>query len=134
MAEVYPRPRGEYALSALGATDQIGLPPPTRGIQLRYSGMRGNSRSTPAHAGNTFALALRRLCSGVYPRPRGEYCLKPADALSIRGLPPPTRGIPQRGWAAGVTIRSTPAHAGNTQRLRHMSRRVQVYPRPRGEY
>ena len=51
-------------------------------------------RSTPAHAGNTGSLKRGGCGVAVYPRPRGEYMEYCPAGVSIKGLPPPTRGIP----------------------------------------
>ena len=50
---VYPRPRGEYRSIAARETDNLGLPPPTRGILVLSCMHWICIRSTPAHAGNT---------------------------------------------------------------------------------
>ena len=91
-------------------------------------------RSTPAHAGNTGAGATRRDFDAVYPRPRGEYRQSASIREGVQGLPPPTRGIPQRVQPIQAAKGSTPAHAGNTALDRACLVVEQVYPRPRGEY
>ena len=111
-----------------------GLPPPTRGIPRKANRLDGYKGSTPAHAGNTFALAHIHIITPVYPRPRGEYEVAPADAVIDAGLPPPTRGILPRLIRAAPRERSTPAHAGNTPRVPPLPPNESVYPRPRGEY
>ena len=131
---VYPRPRGEYARAAgeRGQTD--GLPPPTRGIHHTYIRAFPALRSTPAHAGNTAHGGVLSKRGEVYPRPRGEYRVMWASPSAPHGLPPPTRGIPQRNPHGYASLRSTPAHAGNTRPVTSLSSRARVYPRPRGEY
>ena len=95
---------------------------------------RQRARSTPAHAGNTAPKAAAPPPARVYPRPRGEYAIGLYPMRRIRGLPPPTRGIPLVRRIFALTIGSTPAHAGNTYRRASGSSGMPVYPRPRGEY
>ena len=60
-----------------------------------------------------------------------------ADANSkskTRGLPPPTRGIPNKEALREANVGSTPAHAGNTTQGEPIAVHRGVYPRPRGEY
>ena len=131
---VYPRPRGEYQVGAAMRPLLEGLPPPTRGILRGERADLSRRRSTPAHAGNTNAHAENPNPPAVYPRPRGEYRLTALRAAGIRGLPPPTRGIPEPARTNRGRARSTPAHAGNTAREREREALASVYPRPRGEY
>ena len=70
----------------------------------------------------------------VYPRPRGEYANDSLSPLCSEGLPPPTRGIPAGCAEYALSPGSTPAHAGNTNRLVVGGVKGGVYPRPRGEY
>ena len=94
--QVYPRPRGEYRVGLRRYGQQVGLPPPTRGIQ-RLSAVRpAANRSTPAHAGNTPRRDSPSRADKVYPRPRGEYLDISVRAVKKDGLPPPTRGILHR--------------------------------------
>ena len=90
---VYPRPRGEYRQVFSPRTPSQGLPPPTRGILRRKAGAADGLWSTPAHAGNTYSPCISSSSSGVYPRPRGEYCIRRISQALNGGLPPPTRGI-----------------------------------------
>ena len=113
---VYPRPRGEYFRYARSPSIVFGLPPPTRGIHISILPLRVRLRSTPAHAGNTSKSPVSVMTTTVYPRPRGEYQRRIPDALSRGGLPPPTRGIQVKRAHEGLPPRSTPAHAGNTNR------------------
>ena len=131
---VYPRPRGEYLCRAIAHQIARGLPPPTRGIPCRRIKVVQRIRSTPAHAGNTIVAPEHYLVPAVYPRPRGEYRLRGKEGLPFLGLPPPTRGIRPRIRIDIGLLRSTPAHAGNTFRLRLRPPNPPVYPRPRGEY
>ena len=134
VAWVYPRPRGEYHLISRRADYHEGLPPPTRGILVLAAVHRYEMGSTPAHAGNTVSDIHRGAGAAVYPRPRGEYLNTKPHLQVVCGLPPPTRGIPQRSLRARRGRGSTPAHAGNTAAGRWTSARITVYPRPRGEY
>ena len=52
----------------------------------------------------------------------------------MRGLPPPTRGIPTSTALNRAGAGSTPAHAGNTELAIVEAIVCAVYPRPRGEY
>ena len=132
--KVYPRPRGEYLSIGGNTTPSMGLPPPTRGIRFLKGFPVIPIGSTPAHAGNTNALFGAPPIGWVYPRPRGEYGTSPVT-LHIRiGLPPPTRGIPPAPLNSSPSLRSTPAHAGNTAIPNCAALCWAVYPRPRGEY
>ena len=134
---VYPRPRGEYTPETLGAFMAQGLPPPTRGILWLHLQQNPDTRSTPAHAGNTLCKLPKTNGDKVYPRPRGEYIQLLSCSRCSQGLPPPTRGIRCAGGAGValvVVLGSTPAHAGNTAAHRSSTSMSKVYPRPRGEY
>ena len=131
---VYPRPRGEYVCGLSFLTTQMGLPPPTRGIPVKFAYLSAATRSTPAHAGNTFRRGYCLPIVKVYPRPRGEYYGPQAQPAGVQGLPPPTRGIPIASMSASGKRGSTPAHAGNTINRLETSPVWAVYPRPRGEY
>ena len=57
---VYPRPRGEYLRVMEDEGYANGLPPPTRGIPLAPTLEYYDTRSTPAHAGNTVTIRKPR--------------------------------------------------------------------------
>ena len=131
---VYPRPRGEYISKTSATITARGLPPPTRGIRAQVAERAAQARSTPAHAGNTPQSQRYQAWTAVYPRPRGEYGAQQICSRALRGLPPPTRGIPALSIFFVIVARSTPAHAGNTASATTAGTATTVYPRPRGEY
>ena len=69
---VYPRIRGESALSLSLPTSLGGLPPHTRGILSDKDAKEFVARSTPAYAGNPRPGSLQGNRLPVYPRIRGE--------------------------------------------------------------
>ena len=130
---VYPRPRGEAALTGAMEAIRAGLSPPTRGSLSRSADTGCRPRSIPAHAGKPSRRAPASRPTGVYPRPRGEAAPLISGRQRRRGLSPPTRGSPRRSTGTGRSARSIPAHAGKPESRPASGRSLAVYPRPRGE-
>ena len=131
--EVYPRPRGEAANSALLSARWAGLSPPTRGSPLVGDVEVGLRGSIPAHAGKPSARRSPAFATQVYPRPRGEAAMRIRVTGTKQGLSPPTRGSHDQVGRDPAPARSIPAHAGKPCRTGPAPPDPAVYPRPRGE-
>ena len=132
MAWVYPRPRGGARERQLGARDQGGLSPPTRGSLARIVPTQIDRGSIPAHAGEPGPPLQILSHDMVYPRPRGGAPADPVTLPVAEGLSPPTRGSHHEAEHGPAPRRSIPAHAGEPSRRRTGTRCITVYPRPRG--
>ncbi len=114
---VYPRMRGEHAWVSRVADTADGLPPHARGTLLIIVGTVGAVGSTPACAGNTRSrwpmVSRRKVC----PRMRGEHFHTCSQRSHEIGLPPHARGTRISTTEALQIVRSTPACAGNTQKI-----------------
>ena len=130
----HPRPRGEHSFFPLPKFSKIGSPPPTRGTLSGNKLSTFSRRITPAHAGNTLFNLFFLLRRQDHPRPRGEHNKHGQREQHPVGSPPPTRGTPSVRVLGYCRRRITPAHAGNTRTLTHMSIPLQDHPRPRGEH
>ena len=109
----HPRLRGEYCTIDFPILLSRGSPPPTRGIPLFYAFPLHHSRITPAYAGNTPRIPIRRFSRMDHPRLRGEYLAPQRLQSPTAGSPPPTRGIPILSQIVGTLPGITPAYAGN---------------------
>jgi len=89
----HPRLRGEYIEGQINGYQQLGSPPPTRGIYFYEFRDIFEQRITPAYAGNIKFGAAWIIVAEDHPRLRGEYLPLPRSSLTCRGSPPPTRGI-----------------------------------------
>ena len=130
--EVYPRPRGGTITPDGDPAGGAGLSPPTRGNLHRMGRRWQVARSIPAHAGEPPREVLRRLCVGVYPRPRGGTPSANDQTQANGGLSPPTRGNLTPLITFAFSRRSIPAHAGEPVTRLNQPQDNKVYPRPRG--
>ena len=89
---------------------------------------------TPACAGNTRPLPLRRSPSRDHPRLRGEYTRKDQYLPAYTGSPPLARGIRYLHQRARQEPGITPACAGNTYLSDLPVLASGDHPRLRGEY
>ena len=92
---VHPRSRGEYSWDTPLWMQLLGSPPLTRGIQYLSEGYKVEAR--------------------VHPRSRGEYAHYRKGCGRRKGSPPLTRGILDKEKTELISMRFTPAHAGNTE-------------------
>ena len=93
---VYPRLRGGSMRNRMIQMGNMGLSPPTRGIQAPALTGAGSARSIPAYAGDPVIPHFIYSPVRVYPRLRGGSRCQPPIARDKLGLSPPTRGIPYR--------------------------------------
>ena len=112
----------------------LGSPPPVRGILNNSYFPEGYERIPPARAGNTLVLLLRARHCADHPRPCGEYKECQRLLMSMKGSPPPVRGIRRCIRAVKFRHRITPARAGNTKRVACKGIDGKDHPRPCGEY
>ena len=112
----------------------VGSPPHTRGIRVGQSFAGDEVGITPAHAGNTLKSAEPSSRIWDHPRTRGEYSCPIQISEDPAGSPPHTRGILPIGFPRSAPDGITPAHAGNTARIRVTVSSRQDHPRTRGEY
>ena len=130
---VYPRWRGELDSMATVTACPGGLSPLARGTPPLRSSTRSISRFIPAGAGNSRSILLALFRLAVYPRWRGELCIKTSVKNFAVGLSPLARGTPAKADAFTNGHRFIPAGAGNSNRLFVFPIFMTVYPRWRGE-
>ena len=117
----HPRPCGEQCLRRLRKMHRRGSPPPMRGTVSYFRVMFRGVRITPAHAGNSAAIACSIGYTWDHPRPCGEQLLPLKIAKCTKGSPPPMRGTVKNFTNGSRTFRITPAHAGNSRVLCYVS-------------
>ena len=105
-----------------------------QGIHDGLIGWAKLPRFTPAHAGNTSSATYIKRSGWVHPRSRGEYKSDAHNLSGLRGSPPLTRGILFQMEQMSMSMRFTPAHAGNTSLTQALELSTWVHPRSRGEY
>ena len=110
----HPRACGEYHLPPIAAQAKLGSPPRMRGILLCHFEASGDSRITPAHAGNTGCAVPVVYLYWDHPRACGEYQARSAAIKASSGSPPRMRGIHLQYRRIRRKHGITPAHAGNT--------------------
>ncbi|GKW16747.1 hypothetical protein PEC301937_26960 [Pectobacterium carotovorum subsp. carotovorum] len=91
---VYPRWRGEHAISRNTSMLMRGLSPLARGTPRLMSYEIFYFRFIPAGAGNTINVVFGIGSYTVYPRWRGEHRTLPSCTSQIYGLSPLARGTP----------------------------------------
>ena len=131
---VHPRSRGEHALIAERAPDQVGSSPLARGTPAHWQRIGHRRRFIPARAGNTAPTRGSWGGRPVHPRSRGEHSLPPRPAIRAVGSSPLARGtrLPDRGGEQ--PRRFIPARAGNTWPGSPPTTPGTVHPRSRGEH
>ena len=130
---VYPRWRGELDSMATVTACPGGLSPLARGTPPLRSSTRSISRFIPAGAGNSRSILLALFRLAVYPRWRGELCIKTSVKNFAVGLSPLARGTLFMRGSKSPRRRFIPAGAGNSNRLFVFPIFMTVYPRWRGE-
>ena len=116
MSPVHPRARGEQMAAAARATSGAGSSPRTRGTARHSRSPARPRRFIPAHAGNRPCKRAARCPAPVHPRARGEQTTASADAATLTGSSPRTRGTAPDAYRARQRVRFIPAHAGNRRR------------------
>ncbi len=91
---VYPRWRGEHALSRSAIPSRYGLSPLARGTLSRVVVHWLQTRFIPAGAGNTLLPPPPEIVLPVYPRWRGEHASVALTCSRPVGLSPLARGTP----------------------------------------
>ena len=106
--------RGEDFTVRSRPTCMTGSPPHARGrlasvqFDVRYTGI------TPACAGKTWEMSLKKVDTADHPRMRGEDLSTTHAFLIKSGSPPHARGRPGNVLKMSVNSRITPACAGKT--------------------
>ena len=111
---VHPRAGGEHVIDLRGRQPVDGSPPRRRGTPLWVSSLWVVERFTPAQAGNTAALGGKEVAESVHPRAGGEHNTWPRTVSLAIGSPPRRRGTLCIHRARALSLRFTPAQAGNT--------------------
>ena len=91
-----------------------GLSPLARGTPPLRSSTRSISRFIPAGAGNSRSILLALFRLAVYPRWRGELCIKTSVKNFAVGLSPLARGTLIMTHGRPDKVRFIPAGAGNS--------------------
>ena len=130
----HPRVRGEYPLFPVRSRADKGSPPRARGIPYFRCRFRCWNGLTPACAGNTHPKPAEASVNRAHPRVRGEYKIMKVVNLGDPGSPPRARGILIQVCRTILSVRLTPACAGNTSSDSLFSARRRAHPRVRGEY
>ena len=130
----YLRVRGEYGVPPAPEPLPEELPPRARRIPLLASRAASASGTTSAHAENTSRIGIVRQILGNYLRARGEYGETTRKQSRPMELPPRTRRIRQTAGKNGVEVRTTSAHAENTNSNYTTPMSPRNYLRARGEY
>ncbi len=131
---VYPRWRGEHPHPTDGDIPWRGLSPLARGTPDLIYSTRIRFRFIPAGAGNTRTKTHAGPRFTVYPRWRGEHCIRHLHRRQSGGLSPLARGTLRACALGSYWTRFIPAGAGNTKAARSQRRMTTVYPRWRGEH
>ena len=131
--KVYPRTHGETYRKYIGAIDEKGLSPYTRGnlpLDRLSDDLTG---SIPVHTGKPYHSPHWWNDSWVYPRTHGETAAVNAFLYHYGGLSPYTRGNPVTMEFSGECAGSIPVHTGKPISFSHFREVVMVYPRTHGE-
>ena len=111
-----------------------GSPPHTRGTRATTLAKNEDYRITPAYAGNTLFLYSFSERKQDHPRIRGEHSNTVMSAGWSLGSPPHTRGTLKAIHLYTLSVRITPAYAGNTTSSPFTSSSIGDHPRIRGEH
>ena len=130
----HPRLRGEHSILLFSSNSKFTSPPPTRGTLIINPQFAPSARITPAYAGNTASINFGKSKARDHPRLRGEHVDGAGHMITGWGSPPPTRGTRASILFNVLSLRITPAYAGNTQTHQHQTLRQQDHPRLRGEH
>ena len=151
----HPRIRGEHLQQSMGAVDDVGSSPHTRGAPRLGRLGAGPGRIIPAYAGSTWPRMPTSASRTDHPRIRGEHppwfidsrgwlAIIPAYAgstltkrpgrLDRRGSSPHTRGAPGCCPPAASSRRIIPAYAGSTPLFYFSLGPGEDHPRIRGEH
>ena len=90
-------------------------------------------RITPAGAGKTRNVAVKRQLIRDHPRRCGENLARAKGMVLDKGSPPQVRGKPRVSVARGAEPRITPAGAGKTSSVNEIDYGFQDHPRRCGE-
>ena len=110
-----------------------GLSPLARGTRLNGNRHGLSWRFIPAGAGNSRSILLALFRLAVYPRWRGELCIKTSVKNFAVGLSPLARGTHKPRHQLQPRTRFIPAGAGNSPVASFPVVSSSVYPRWRGE-
>ena len=111
----------------------MGSPPHTRGKPDILQKVTQVLRLTPAHAGKTRWMSIRKRQNQAHPRTRGENYISGYCVNQFTGSPPHTRGKHIAELESFAQNRLTPAHAGKTLSTARSRTSAQAHPRTRGE-
>ena len=110
-----------------------GSPPRVRGTAIRHPGQALGSRITPACAGNRGDPPSCRRLAEDHPRVCGEQAFPLKPVVIAIGSPPRVRGTVYRVRVLQISIRITPACAGNRASYFSLLLRLVHHPRVCGE-
>ena len=111
----HPRACGEKDSHKQAQRSAVGSPPRMRGEAQKAVAGIGESGITPAHAGRSHRVSIRKSGSKDHPRACGEKVTRYRPFTSFPGSPPRMRGEVLRWSSWFVPPGITPAHAGRRQ-------------------
>ena len=130
----HPRMGGEHGTSPVSSVKNLGSPPHGRGTPALQRRPRLGEGLTPAWAGNTSLLRVRRCGLRAHPRMGGEHRRPGPNRSGMRGSPPHGRGTPDRSRTRHIGRGLTPAWAGNTTLPPASCGQPWAHPRMGGEH
>ncbi len=131
---VHPRACGEHKQGKEPSVAPSGPSPRMRGTRASLVRRLVVHRSIPAHAGNTCMTCTVASSSTVHPRACGEHLTILRTTSTVSGPSPRMRGTQRPLQSPLDSIRSIPAHAGNTYPLHINDSSASVHPRACGEH
>ena len=130
----HPRVCGEHTGGDDSASRGVDSPPRVRGAPSPCAGQHSQSRLTPACAGSTAVLPLRRPVGTTHPRVCGEHARAHSFSACHTDSPPRVRGALLAVGVPDDRPRLTPACAGSTPSRRAGRATASTHPRVCGEH
>ena len=111
----HPRVCGEKSVFSWSQSTLLGSPPRMRGKERVAVSIGDGIRITPAYAGKSRCIPVRRDSHEDHPRVCGEKLLRSVLGMPLSGSPPRMRGKESFDFMSLLRVRITPAYAGKRQ-------------------